>query len=81
MSTQKYPQSTKTSTEGGTARKGREHYSHAKADARVEQRRKEADLRQGKYNALTLKEKLANSISGGSKRERARIEKLMAAAK
>lgn len=29
-------------------------YSHAKADARAERRRKEADLRQGRYDALSI---------------------------
>ena len=76
MSKQKYPQATSTSADGTkTAHKGREFYSHAKADARKDKRREEAEARQSRYDGLTLKEKLASCIPGGSKRQRDRLEK------
>jgi len=81
MSTQKYPQTTKTTSDGGVARKGREHYSHAKADARQDQRRSEAHLRKLKYDSLSLKEKLDNCIPGGSRKERAKLEARLEAEK
>lgn len=66
-----------TKTESG--RKGREKYSHAKADARRDKRRQEAEARQRHYDGLTLKDKLALVKSrGGSKRELARLEKIQA---
>lgn len=66
-----------TKTEG---RKGRESYSHAKADARRDKRRQAAEARQRTYSKLTLKEKLALvKARGGSKRELARLEKIQAA--
>lgn len=68
-----------TKTEG---RKGREKYSHAKADQRQDKRRQEAEARQRTYDKLTLKEKLALVKSrGGSKRELARLEKLQSESK
>jgi hypothetical protein len=63
---------TKTTAPG---RKGREHYSHAKADARRDKRRQEAEARQRVYDKLSLKQKLELVKSrGGSKRELARLE-------
>ena len=53
----------------------KEHYSHDKADARVDKRRKEADIRQATYDTLTLEQKLANAIG---KKERAKLEKQIA---
>lgn len=68
-----------TKTEG---RKGREHYSHAKADARRDKRRQEAEARQRHYKGLPLKDKLALVKGrGGSKRELARLEKLQSESK
>jgi hypothetical protein len=50
-------------------------YSQDKAHARKERKRKEADLRQGKYDALTLTEKIFLATSrGGSKREIERLQ-------
>jgi len=80
MSKQKYPTtSVSTSTEGTkSGKRGRENYSHAKADARNNRRRDEADSRQAKFDALTLAEKLATLIKGGSKKQRAKLEKQLA---
>jgi len=49
-------------------------YTHAKADARKFKRQHEADVRQAKYDSLTLAEKIKLVQSrGGSKRELARL--------
>jgi hypothetical protein len=49
-------------------------YTQVKAHASQDKKRKEADLRQGKYDALTVTEKIALATSrGGSKRELARL--------
>ena len=62
----------KTSEAG---RKGREKYSHAKADARRDKRRQEAEARQRHYDGLSLKDKIALVTKrGGSKRELARLQ-------
>ena len=60
-----------------TKKKGRESYSHAKAYARKAKRREEAEIRQDKYDSLSLREKLAkaNKAPGNSKRELARLNK------
>jgi len=80
MSKQKYPNTTSLSKDGVAVRKGREHYSHDKADARKDKRSFEADARQLKYNDLSVKERIARAKSrrGESKRETARLEKLLA---
>lgn len=50
-------------------------YTQVKAHARKERKRKEADYRQGKYDALTLTEKIFLATSrGGSKREIDRLQ-------
>jgi len=66
-----------------STRKGREHYSHDKADARRDKRRQEAEARQRTYEGLTIKARiaLAKSRPGESKRELARLEKLLATQK
>ncbi len=65
-----------TKTEG---RKGREKYSHAKADARKDKRRQEAEARQRVYDGLSLKDKVALVTKrGGSKRELARLQAKLA---
>ena len=49
-------------------------YTQVKARARQERKRKEADFRQGKYELLTLAQKIALVTNrGGSKRELARL--------
>ena len=74
MSNQKYPQAVNVSSSGTKiSHKGREHYSHAKADARKNRRRDEADDRQSKYDALSIKEKIASCIPSGSKKQLARL--------
>jgi hypothetical protein len=78
MSKQKYVQ---TTTADGTALKkhGREHYSHAIADARVNARRDDAMFRQSEHDALSLLDKIAKAKSrrGNSKKELARLEALV----
>ena len=46
---------------------------HAKRNAK----RKDAEARQAKYNGLTIAEKFNTLIEGGSKKQRAKLEKLM----
>jgi len=62
-----------------TKKKGRESYSHAKADARKAKRQLEADQRQAKHNSLTIKEKIAKATKqrGGSVRELKRLTELL----
>jgi hypothetical protein len=81
MSKEKY-QTTSTAVSSGTARRGREHYSHVKADARKERRREEAEDRQAKYDSLSASAKIAlvKSRRGESKRELARLTQLEAKA-
>jgi hypothetical protein len=76
MSKQKYPQAA-TVTSTGESRKGREHYSHAKADARKNKRRDEAEDRQIEHDVLDTDDKIAKAKSrrGESKREIARLTK------
>ena len=61
------------------ASKKRTSYSHAKADKRKAKRREQAEDRQFEYNELSLADKLAKAQSrrGESKREIARLTKLM----
>ena len=78
MSKQKYPQAATHSTDGtSSTRKGREHYSHAKLDARIGKRQKEADARQRVYDGLSIKAKLAlvKTRPGENKRELTRLNK------
>jgi hypothetical protein len=79
MSKQKYPQTATVTTAGGvTVRKGREHYSHAKSDAKKKRRQQEADDRQFKYDGLTTAQKLKGLGPTGSNRQRKRLEALLA---
>ena len=82
MSKQKYPNTTVSTSADGTksVHKGREHYSHAKADARKDRRREQAEDRQIKYDTLSLAEKLAALPKGTCQRQRAKLEKKLAAA-
>ncbi len=75
MGKQKYPNTKSTSADGVPTRKGREHYSHEKANARIDKRRQEAEARQREYAKLTVDQKLtlAKSRRGESKREVARL--------
>ena len=54
-------------------------YKHAKLDAKLEKRRNEANMRQIKYDSLSLEQKLkvAQKRRGESNREIARINKLI----
>lgn len=80
MGKQKYPSTTSISVDGVAVKRGRDNYSHAKADARQDKRRFEADARQLKYNDLTIVERqcLVRTRPGDSKRELARLAKLLA---
>ena len=76
MSTQKYPQSATVSA-GGKVKHSvihRDNYSHAKADARKQRRRDEAEARQFKYENLTPEEKYATLDPKGSTRQWKRLE-------
>jgi len=79
---QKYTQSTSThvSSEGN---KNRLHikqngYSNHFLHAKKNQKRAEAEARNAKYAALTTKEKFATLVVGGSKRQIAKLNKIMA---
>ena len=50
-------------------------YSLVKSNAKRNQKRKEAEARQAKYDSLTIAEKFATLIEGGSKKQRAKLEK------
>lgn len=55
-------------------KKGRESYSHVKADARKAKKQLEADQRQAKHDSLTLREKIAKATArGGSASEIKRL--------
>ncbi len=68
---------TQTSTGEKSVRKGREHYSHEKADQRKDKRRREAEARDFEHSKLTPNQKIAKAKSrrGESKREIARLNK------
>lgn len=51
-------------------------YSQVKANARRNRKRKEAEARQAEYDSLTVAEKFARLIENGSKKQRAKLEKL-----
>jgi hypothetical protein len=55
-------------------------YSHRKADQRQRQKNMEADDRQLKYDSLTIAEKFSTLITGGSNRQRAKLNKQLEAA-
>lgn len=85
MAKQKYSQttvSTTTSDGSKTVQKvsGRKNYRSTKLWAKRDRKRQEADERQSKYDRLTLTQQLATCVSGGSIRQRAKIEALMAKA-
>ena len=85
MGKQKYPQREKVSADGSTTggeSKKRGSYSHAKANARRNKRRQEAEARQREYDSLPISKriKLAKSRPGDSKKEIARLKKQQAEA-
>jgi len=77
MGKQKYPKSASSTSTGSTSthKIGRQSYSHAKADARKRRKQDEAAERQLKYESLTLKERLKTCLPGGSKKQRAKLQK------
>jgi len=84
MSKQKYPNTASVTKDGAAVRKGRENYSFEKRRNRLNARAKAADIRNGEYEALTVKERIAlvnkriASLGGESKRELARLNALLA---
>ena len=78
MSKQRYPQNVTTTSTGTVAKKGREHYSHAKADAKKDLRRRQAEDRNFKYECLSTADKLKGLGATGSTRQRARLTALLA---
>ena len=88
MGKQKYSsESTVSSVNGSPVHKGREHYSFEKRRNRLNARAKAADIRNGAYEALSVKERIAlvqtrMAITvGASKREMARLNALLATQK
>lgn len=77
MKKQKYPQTSVTTSEGKSTRKGRDHYSQAKTHAKQDRKRREAYDRQDKYDRLTLQQQLDSCVPPGSKRQRVRIKAAM----
>lgn len=51
-------------------------YSRTIINTKLNRKRNEAKARQAAYDKLTLDEKIAGLVPGGSKRQRARFEKL-----
>jgi hypothetical protein len=65
-----------------TTKKGRQSYSHVKADARKEKKRLEAENRQKLHNKLSIKEKITKATArGGSVKELNRLNILLVAEK
>jgi hypothetical protein len=64
-------------------KKGREHYSHAKLDAKWAKMREQAEDRQEAHDKLSITQKIAKAKSrrGESKREIVRLTKQLAALK
>ena len=84
MSKQKYPQTTTVSSTGtttGRAGNRKENgYSSFFIHAKQAQKRKDAEARQANYDKLTIAEKFATLIEGGSVRQRAKLNKQLATA-
>ena len=53
-------------------------YSTFHLHAKRNRKRKDAEARQAKYDSLTIAEKFATLIDGGSKKQRAKLEKQQA---
>jgi hypothetical protein len=52
-------------------------YSQNKLNAKRNRKRKEADIRNGKYEVLSVKDKLASLPVDGAKRQRAKLNALL----
>ena len=84
MSKQKYPTTSSTSTDGTPVKKGRDYYSFEKRHNRLQARAKAADIRNGAYEALSVRDRIDEvnkriAFKGGeSKRELARLNALLA---
>jgi hypothetical protein len=81
MSKQKYPQASVSTDDSGKKKsrisKVRAEYSSFHLHAKRKRKKEEAEERNAKYAALSLKEKFATLVPGGSKRQVARLTKLM----
>lgn len=51
-------------------------YTRTKINQKLNRKRQEAKARQAAYDKLTVDEKVSGLVPGGSKRQRARFEKL-----
>jgi len=80
---QKYPQAATAGTSSTKTRKvgNRQSYSHAKADVRKRRKQDEAAERQLHYESLSLNDKLKTCKPGGSKKQRTKLEALLAQVK
>ena len=88
MGKQKYSsESTVSSVNGSPVKKGRDHYSFEKRRNRLNARAKAADIRNGAYEALSVRDRIDEvnkriAFKGGeSKRELARLNALLATQK
>jgi len=81
MSKQKYPQSSTgtTTTTGGNASKRKQNgYCSVKLHAKRDRKRREAEARQRDYDKLTTAQKLKELPATGCKRQRTRLEAILA---
>jgi hypothetical protein len=84
MSKQKYPQASNAVTTSNIGEKRstltikRNGYTQVKANAKRNRKRDEAEVRQSKYDSLTIAEKFSTLIEGGSKKQRAKLTKQLA---
>jgi len=53
-------------------------YTHSKADAKLNRKRKEAVIRNQQYEVFSVKDKLATLPKTGAKKQRAKLEVLLA---
>lgn len=79
MSKQKYPQAASVSSTGEVRQRlnVRKNYSSAHLKAKRNRKRQEAEYRQEAWDKLTVAQKMASLIEGGSKKQRNKLEKLM----
>lgn len=82
MSKQKYPQASSASTSttgGGNASKRKQNgYSSIKLHAKRDRKRREAEDRQFEYDKKTTAQKLKELPATGCKRQRTRLEAILA---
>jgi hypothetical protein len=81
MSQQKYPQKTSVSSSstGEKIASGKTNgYSSFHLHAKRKAKRAEAEARQAAYESLTIAEKFATLVTGGSKKQRAKLNEQLA---